>query len=195
MTTTTSAVVTAVASGMEPEIWHTFFSLTGTAGAALTGLFFIAFSLRVRDLQGSLVLRTRARYLLIGLVVITVGSGFVVIPRQALWALGAEVLTISVIYGAYSAWSLVRAARREPIALTADLVGRWVGMAITLGLSSASGVSLMSQAGAGLYLLAFSMLLGLALEMASAWSLIVGIGKDTRTTVNDSRPPERVDGT
>ncbi len=31
--------------------WDTFFVLTGTAGATLTGLFFIAFSMRVQDLQ------------------------------------------------------------------------------------------------------------------------------------------------
>jgi hypothetical protein len=40
------------------------------------------------------------------------------------------------------------------------------------------GISLLVGNGGGLYLLAFAVLLGIALEVAAAWSLIVGIGKD-----------------
>jgi len=51
----------ALAPSYSPGSWRTFFTLTGTAAATLTGLFFVAFSLRVQELQLSLVLRTRAR--------------------------------------------------------------------------------------------------------------------------------------
>ncbi len=170
----------ALSPAYEPHMWHTFFTLSGTAAATLTGLFFIAFSLRLQDLQLSLVIRTRARYLLIGLIVITVGSGFVLMPDLSLTALGAECLGLSVAYAVYTVWSILRAARQEPLPLTADLVGRWIGMAATLLLSSGAGISLIVRQGGGLYLLAYSLLLGLALEVASAWSLIVGIGRDTR---------------
>ena len=54
----------ALAPAYNPGSWRTFFTLTGTAAATLTGLFFVAFSLRVRELQVSRVLRTRTRYLL-----------------------------------------------------------------------------------------------------------------------------------
>ncbi len=50
----------------------------------------------------------------------------------------------------------------------------------SLLLSSGAGISLIVRQGGGLYLLAFSLLLALALEVASAWSLIVRIGRDTR---------------
>lgn len=175
----TSAIV-ALPLAYKPVMWHTFFTLTGTAAATLTGLFFIAFSLRLQDLQLSLVIRTRARYLLIGLIVITVGSGFVLMPGQSLTVLAAELLSISLAYAAYTVWSIMRAARQEPLLISGDLVGRWIGMAVTLLLSSGTGISLIVRQGGGLYLLAFSLLLGLALEVASAWSLIVGIGRDTR---------------
>ena len=66
-----------LAPAYDPGSWSTFFTLTGTAAATLTGLFFVAFSLRVRELQLSLALRTRARYLLIWLIAIAVSSAFV----------------------------------------------------------------------------------------------------------------------
>ena len=60
----------ALAPAYNPGPWSTFFTLTGTVAATLTGLFFVAFSLRVRDLQLSVAIRTRAAYLLALLVVI-----------------------------------------------------------------------------------------------------------------------------
>jgi hypothetical protein len=46
-------------------------------------------------------------------------------------------------------------------------------------LGIAAGISLLIGNGGGLYFLAFGALLLIANEVASAWSLIVGIGKDT----------------
>lgn len=179
----------ALAPAYNPGSWSTFFTLTGTAAAALTGLFFIAFTLRVRDLQQSLVIRTRARYLLLWLIVITVGSGLVVIPGQSGAVLGAEILGGAVASTAYTVWSVLRTARWERPAFSADLAGRWLGMVVTWLLSIGAGISLIVGNGGGLYLLAFAMLLGIALEVAAAWSLIVGIGKDI--TPARQHTPER----
>jgi hypothetical protein len=44
----------ALAPAYNPGSWGTFFTLTGTAAATLTGLFFLAFSLRVAELQSYL---------------------------------------------------------------------------------------------------------------------------------------------
>ncbi len=170
----------ALAPAYDPGSWGTFFTLTGAAAATLTGLFFVAFSLRVRELQLSLALRTRARYVLVWLIVITIGSGFVVMPGQPRAALAAEILVVSVSCVAYTVWSVVRMARWELPAVSADLVARWLGMATTWLLSIGAGISLAVGHGGGLYLLAFAMLLGIALEVASAWTLVVEAGKDTR---------------
>lgn len=40
----------ALAPAYDPGSWSVFFTLTGTAAATLTGLFFVAFSLRVGEL-------------------------------------------------------------------------------------------------------------------------------------------------
>jgi hypothetical protein len=170
----------ALAPAYDPGSWSTFFTLTGSAAATLTGLFFVAFSLRVRDLQLSLALRTRARYLLIWLIAIAVSSGFVVMPGQSRAALAAEILVVSAGCVAYTVWSVLRMARWELPAFSADLVGRWLGMGATWLLSIGAGISLLAGSGGGLYLLAFAVLLGIALEVAAAWSLVVWVGKDIR---------------
>ncbi len=170
----------ALSRAYTPGSWGTFFTLTGTAAATLTGLFFIAFSLRVQDLQLSRVFRTRARYLLLWLIVIAIGSAFVVMPGQPRAVLAAEITVWSAGCATYTLWSLVRAARWEIPAFSPDLVARWLGMVATWLLSVGAGISLLAGQGGGLYLLAFAVLLGIALEVAAAWSLIVGIGKDIR---------------
>jgi hypothetical protein len=170
----------ALAPAYNPGSWGTFFTLTGTAAATLTGLFFLAFSLRVGELQLSLVLRTRARYLLIWLIAIAISSGFVVMPGQSRAALAAEILVVSAGCAAYTAWSVLRTARWEVPSFSADLVVRSLGMGATWLLSIGAGISLLAGHGGGLYLLAFAVLLGIALEVAAAWSLVVWVGKDTR---------------
>jgi len=104
----------ALAPAYNPGSWGTFFTLTGTAAATLTGLFFLAFSLRVGELQLSPVLRMRARYLLTWLIAITISSGFVVMPDQSRAALAAEILVVSAGCAAYTAWSVLRTARAVP---------------------------------------------------------------------------------
>jgi hypothetical protein len=169
----------ALAPAYNPGPWSTFFSLTGAAAATLTGLFFVAFSLRLQDLQLSRVVRTRARYL-VWLIAIAVSSAFVVMPGQSRAALAAEILALTAGCMVYTAWSALWSARWEPSPFSGDLVGRWLGMGATWLLSIGAGISLLAGHGGGLYLLAFAVLLGIALEVAAAWSLVVWVGKDTR---------------
>ena len=173
----TSATV-ALAPAYNPGSWSTFFVLTGTVAATLTGLFFVAFSLRVRDLQLSVVIRTRAAYLLVLLVVIVVYSAFILMPGQSRAAVAAEILIVSGVSMAYlCGWCLPRLIRLAVFSV--DLVVRWIAGVTGLLLGIGAGISLLIGNGGGLYLLAFGALLLIANEVASAWSLIVGIGKDT----------------
>jgi hypothetical protein len=141
---------------------------------------FVAFSLRVRELQLSPGLRTRARYLLLWLVAITIGSGLVLMPGQSRAALAAELLVVSVGCVACTVWSVLRTVRLELPAAPADEIGRFLGIGVTGLLSIGAGISLLAGHGGGLYLLAFAVLLGIALEVAAAWTLIVETGKHTR---------------
>lgn len=179
----------ALAPAYVPQAWHMFFAMMGGAAATLTGLFFIAFSLRLGDLQRSIVIRTRARYLLLGTVMICLGSGFVLLPAQPLWALSVEIVSVSAAYSAYTIVTIIYAVRREPMELTVDLAARYVAMAVILLLAWASGASLVVRAGGGLYLFAIALLLALPTEVLSAWSLVIGIGKDNRPA--RETPPAR----
>jgi hypothetical protein len=78
---------------------------------------------------------------------------------------------------AYLVWCLPRLVRLG--AFSVDLVARWLVAGTGLLLGIGGGISLLIGNGGGLYLLAFGALLLIANEVASAWSLIVGIGKDT----------------
>ena len=168
----------AVAPAYDPGSWNTFFVLTGTVAATLTGLFFVAFSLRVRDLQLSVVIRTRAAYLLALLVVIVVYSAFVLMPGQPHAAVAAEILVVSVAGVAYLVgWCLPRLVRLAVFSV--DMIVRWIAGVTGLLLGIVAGISLLIGKGGGLFFLAFGALLLIANEVASAWSLIVGIGKDT----------------
>ncbi len=50
-------------------------------------------------------------------------------------------------------------------------------MAATWLLSISAGISPLVEQGGGLYFLAFAVLLGIALEVAAAWSLVVSAGE------------------
>jgi hypothetical protein len=67
--------------------------------------------------------------------------------------------------------------RSELPAISADLAVRWLGMGSTWLLSIGAGISLLIGHGGGLYLLAFGMLLGIALLVAAAWTLVVETGQ------------------
>ncbi len=182
----------ALAQAYDPASWRTFFTLAGTAAATLTGLFFLAFSLRLQELQQSVLLRARARYLLTWLVMIAIGSAIVLIPGQSRAVLAAEILVLSAGCVAYTSWSLIRTTRLELPQFSPDLIARWSGMAATWLLSIGSGVSLLVGHGGGLYYLAFAVLLGIALEVAAAWSLVVSAGLTTvmpRTAPAAETPP------
>lgn len=169
----------ALVPAYNPGSWRTYFTLTGTAAATLTGLFFVAFSLRVRELQLSPALRARARYLLTWLVAITVGSGFVVMPGQPRAVLATEILVVTVGGVAYTVWSVVRIAGPKRSEISANLAIRWLGMVATWLLSIGAGISLLAGSGGGLYLLAFGLLLGIVLQVAAAWTLVVETGRHT----------------
>lgn len=149
----------------------------------------------MRELQLSLALRTRARYLLIWLVAIAVGSGFVVMPGQPRAALGTEILVVSVGCVAYTFRSVLRTVRWELPGVSVDLAVRWLAMGATWLLSIGAGISLLAGQG-GLYLLAFGMLLGIALQVAAAWTLVVEAGRHAHDTHGNkpTREPDLMSG-
>jgi hypothetical protein len=85
--------------GIRLEAWDTFAEICGSAAAALTGLLFVAVSIRIASIARSQELRNRAAQTLSLFGTVLIISVLVAIPRQAYRTLGAELVVLAVIAG------------------------------------------------------------------------------------------------
>ena len=92
------------------EQWATFATVAGGAAAGLTGLLFVAVSIRLDVIGPSQELRNRAAQVLSLFVTVLFISIALAVPGQAYGALGAELIVISAI-AAVSLIALDRRAR------------------------------------------------------------------------------------
>ena len=88
-------MVVAAASAYDPEAWHDFFVMLGSAAAAITGLIFIGLSIHLRTISATSVLRERARFLIVGVMSIVVFAALGLVP-QGREALGLEILGLAL---------------------------------------------------------------------------------------------------
>jgi hypothetical protein len=97
------AVLTGPAGQMEGirlEAWATFATISGGAAAALTGLHFVAVSIRITSVAQSQELRNRAAQTLSLFGTVLIISVLLAIPGQAYRTLDAELVVLAVIAGA-----------------------------------------------------------------------------------------------
>ena len=98
--------------GIRLEAWDTFAEISGSAAAALTGLLFVAVSIRITYIARSQELRNRAAQTLSLFGTVLIISVLIAIPRQAYRTLGAELVVLAVIAGmASTSWIDARRAR------------------------------------------------------------------------------------
>ena len=149
--------------------WHDFFSVAGTAAAALLGLVLVAITLRVEVVEAHPVLRNRARsaiqvlggLLLISLIALVPGI-------DAFWfGLAALVLELGRIALILS--GLIAAARSSGLPRSVWL--RTTPNLITL-LSVGGALSLIAGRGPGIYLIAAALVLTLGPMLFSVWGLL-----------------------
>jgi hypothetical protein len=82
------------------EACYTFAEISGSAAAALTGLLFVAVSIRITYIARSQELRNRAAQTLSLLGTVLIVAVLVAIPRQAAYpTFGAELVVLAVIAG------------------------------------------------------------------------------------------------
>jgi hypothetical protein len=157
------------------EAWGTFAVITGGAAAALTGLLFVAVSIRIDFISKSQDLRNRAAQTLSLFGVVWIIASLLAIPGQGYRTLGTEVVVLAVIAGA-GLYVLDRRARAQR---STQAIGRWLDVvvpstAISL-LLLAAGIVLVIGVHAGLYVLVGPVLAALAGGVASAWLLLTKI--------------------
>jgi O-antigen/teichoic acid export membrane protein len=150
--------------------WDTFAELAGGAAATMTGLLFVAVSIRVDRIKESKELRNRAGQTLTLFGAVLVASVLVAIPAQADWTFGIELIALAALTGAALYLLDVRARTEQG---EQQQFGRLIEAvspnAVTLLLILAAGIMLVLGVSAGLYVLIAPILVGLIGGVASAW--------------------------
>jgi hypothetical protein len=162
------------------EKWSTFATVAGGAAAALTGLLFVAVSIRIGVIAKSRELRNRAAQTLALFVSVLFVTILMSIPDQSNRVLGIELIALALITGV-GLLALDRGARVEPrppderahaVALILDAV---VPNAVTSILILLAGLLLAFDVSAGLDLLVLPVIVALGGGVASAWLLLTKI--------------------
>ncbi len=163
------------------EKWSSFAEVAGAAAAGLTGLLFVAVSIRIDVIAKSQELRNRAAQTLALFVTVLFIAILLTIPGQSFRLLGAELLALAAIIGG-AMIVLDRRARVGPDAhdatehALASLLDAVAPNAITCMLLVIAGFLLVfGLRTAGLDVLVLPVLVGLSGGVTSAWLLLTKI--------------------
>jgi hypothetical protein len=157
------------------QAWETFAGISGTAAAALTGLLFVAVSIRIAYIAKSQELRNRAAQTLSLFGTVLIVSLLIAIPRQASPTLGAELVVLAVITGAGLYILGLRAKGDRSNQAIAPVLEAVTPTTVTSLLLLAAGIVLAFGVPAGLYVLVVPVLIALVSGIVSAWLLLTKI--------------------
>jgi hypothetical protein len=161
--------------GSPLERWDAFATIAGGGAAALTGLLFVAVSIRADYIARSQELRNRAAQTLILFGTVLVIAVLMAIPGQEYRTLGAELLALGVVTGA-GLYVLDRRAKasRSDQAIARVLEAVSPNM-VTSVLLIAAAIVLVLGLGAGLYVLVAPVLAALVGGVTSAWLFLTKV--------------------
>jgi hypothetical protein len=158
----------------EPEVWHDFYLMVGAAGAALTGLIFVAMTLHLRPVLRDPWHRGRAGSSLLALMSIVLISGAVLVPGQPLAALGVEVIVIALASPLFAIRGITHLPGSNRAGPSTELL---VGV-VAATLAILGGVSLITRVGGGLWLLLPGAAIALGSSVWNAWRLLVDVAEE-----------------
>jgi hypothetical protein len=159
------------------EKWGIFATVAGAAAASLTGLLFVAVSIRTGVIARSQELRNRAAQTLALFVTVLFITILLSIPGQSYRLLGVELVALAVIT-AVGLLILDRRARVDPntrdasVRAVASILEAVAPNAITSILLLVAGLLLVFGVHAGLDVLVVPVLVALAGGVTSAWLLL-----------------------
>jgi len=157
--------------GYLPGMWRDFgVTVAGLAGA-LTGLLFVAVSIKSEVLARSRSLSSRAAQTLVLFMTAAISSIVLVAPQPGT-ALGAELLAVSAVSGAFLL-VLDRRAGHDPGPGVARYVERASPNTITAVLVGIAGLTFLVKAGGGLYWMLPAVVAGLGGGVINAWLFLL----------------------
>jgi hypothetical protein len=159
--------------GYLPGMWRDFaVTVAGLAGA-LTGLLFVALSIKSEALAGSQSLRSRAAQTLV-LFLTSAMAAIVLVAPQPGPAVGAELLALAVVSG-IALFILDRRAGHDAGSGVARYIERASPNSITAILVGLAGFTFLIKAGGGLYWMIPAVLASLVGGVINAWLFLLKV--------------------
>ncbi|MGH3209431.1 MAG: hypothetical protein ACRDNO_16885 [Trebonia sp.] len=159
--------------GYLPGMWHDFGLTIGTLAGALTGLLFVAVSIKSDTLSKSVSLRSRAAQTLV-LFMTSALAAMVLVAPQPGGALGSELIGLAVISGT-ALFVLDRRGGHDQTNRVARYIEIASPNAITQVLFGVAGITFLITVGGGLYWLIPAAVFSLVGGVINAWLFLVRI--------------------
>jgi hypothetical protein len=157
--------------GYLPGMWHDFGTTVGSLAGALTGLLFVAVSIKSEVLAKSVSLRSRAAQTLV-LFMTSALAAIVLVAPQPGDALGGELVALAAASGA-ALYVLDRRGGHDQTSRVARYIERASPNAITQVLFGVAGITFLISAGGGLYWLIPAAVFSLGGGVINAWLFLV----------------------
>ena len=156
-----------------PDQWHDFAVTVGGLAGALTGLLFVALSIKGEALAASVSLRSRAAQTLV-LFLTSAITAVVLVAPQPQTGTAVELLVLAAISGA-ALFVLDRRAGHDARNSVARYVERASPNTVTAVLTGIAGLTMLLRAGGGLYWLIPAVLAGLVGGVINAWLFLLRV--------------------
>ena len=157
--------------GLHPSAWREVYSILAPVSAALLGLFFVAISFHLHDVERNPTLRNRARINFIGLALVLTLSIAVLIPGQSNALLGAEFIVVMIGYFGLLTIGVWR-VQRTGGGLRRQIWIRVIGQSVVALLAVVTGISLILGRGPGLFFMVPALLLVVPIVSFNAWNVV-----------------------
>jgi hypothetical protein len=166
-----------------PVDWEGFAEVAGAASGALTGLLFVAVSLNASRIAGHKGLRASAAQTLVMFLVPLAMSMALLVPGQARWALGGELIATGVI-ASFVLLNIasIKHALGDDDRLLISIFNRKTASYSVMLMLGASGIAVICGANSGLYLLLPASLVAFLSGVLNAWYFLLPPPQTSRAT-------------
>jgi hypothetical protein len=152
--------------------WENFLSAEVGASATLAGLIFVGVSINLARILSIAALPSRALQALLFLVAILIDSSLLLVPRQSMTAVGAELLIVSILL-----WTMATGSDIVALRKTDHKYRHFVKINLVVLPYVISGVVVLVRGATGLYWLVPAVLLSFVKAIADAWVLLIEINR------------------